>query len=162
MSDSDIRLILAKLQEAVADIKKELLAHSREQVSLRNAQYNMGESLELLQFKTDHLEDIIKEIEATQDEMIAEFYDVAEDISAVQICEKKNVNQCISMSKKKCVLRRRAAERRIQNAIDTYVKWCKDNVTVRSDDGSEHPVDDNEAIEFILFTIPRTEPVPKK
>ena len=89
MSDSDIRLILAKLQEAVADIKKELLAQSREQVSLRNAQYNMGESLELLQFKTDHLEDIIKEIEATQDEMIAEFYDVAEDISAVQICEKK-------------------------------------------------------------------------
>jgi hypothetical protein len=70
--------------------------------------------------------------------------------------------QGISMSKKKCVLRRRAAERRIQNAIDTYVKWCKDNVTVRNDDGSEHPVDDNEAIEFILFTIPRTEPVPKK
>ena len=70
--------------------------------------------------------------------------------------------QCISMSKKKCVLRRRAAERRIQNTIDTYVKWCKDNVTVRNDDGSEHPVDDNEAIEFILFTIPRTEPVPKK
>lgn len=49
----------------------------------------MGEAVELLQFKTDHLEDIIKEIEATQDEMIAEFYDVAEDISAVQICEKK-------------------------------------------------------------------------
>jgi len=89
MSDSDIRLILAKLQETVADIKKELLAHSREQVSLRNAQYNMGEAVELLQFKTDHLEDTIKEIEATQDEMIAEFYDVAEDISAVQICEKK-------------------------------------------------------------------------
>ena len=34
MSDSDIRLILAKLQEAVADIKKELLVQSREQVSL--------------------------------------------------------------------------------------------------------------------------------
>ena len=80
------------MQESISDIKKELLAQSREQVSLRNAQYNMGESLELLQFKTDHLEDIIKEIEATQDEMIAEFYDVAEDISAVQICEKKNVN----------------------------------------------------------------------
>ena len=54
MSDSDIRLILAKLQEAVADIKKELLVQSREQVSLRNAQYNMGEAVELLQFKTDH------------------------------------------------------------------------------------------------------------
>ena len=91
MSDAvtDIRLVLAKLQESISDIKKELLAQSREQVSLRNAQYNMGESVQLLQFKTDHLEDIIKEIEATQDEMIAEFYDVAEDISAVQICEKK-------------------------------------------------------------------------
>ena len=91
MSDAvtDIRLVLAKLQESISNIKKELLAQSREQVSLRNAQYNMGESVQLLQFKTDHLEDIIKEIEATQDEMIAEFYDVAEDISAVQICEKK-------------------------------------------------------------------------
>lgn len=91
MSDTatDIRLVLAKLQESISDIKKELLAQSREQVSLRNAQYNMGESVQLLQFKTDHLEDIIKEIEATQDELIAEFYDVAEDISAVQICEKK-------------------------------------------------------------------------
>ena len=39
--------------------------------------------------------------------------------------------QNTSMSKKKCVLRRRAAERRMQNAIDTYIKWCKDNVTVR-------------------------------
>ena len=91
MSDTatDIRLVLAKLQETISDIKKELLAQSREQVSLRNAQYNMGESVQLLQFKTDHLEDIIKEIEATQDELVAEFYDVAEDISAVQICEKK-------------------------------------------------------------------------
>ena len=91
MSDTatDIRLVLAKLQETISDIKKELLAQSREQVSLRNAQYNMGESVQLLQFKTDHLEDIIKEIEAAQDELIAEFYDVAEDISAVQICEKK-------------------------------------------------------------------------
>ena len=91
MSDTatDIRLVLAKLQETISDIKKELLAQSREQVSLRNAQYNMGESVQLLQFKTDHLEDIIKEIEATQDELIAEFYDVEEDISAVQICEKK-------------------------------------------------------------------------
>lgn len=91
MSDTatDIRLVLAKLQESISDIKKELLAQSREQVSLRNAQYNMGESVQLLQFKTDHLEDIIKEIEATQDELVAEFYDVAEDISAVQICEKK-------------------------------------------------------------------------
>jgi len=91
MSDTatDIRLVLAKLQETISDIKKELLAQSREQVSLRNAQYNMGESVQLLQFKTDHLEDIIREIEATQDELIAEFYDVAEDVSAVQICEKK-------------------------------------------------------------------------
>lgn len=91
MSDAvtDIRLVLAKLQESISDIKKELLAQSREQVSLRNAQYNMGESVQLLQFKTDHLEDIIKEIETTQDEMIAELYEVEEDISAVQICEKK-------------------------------------------------------------------------
>lgn len=70
--------------------------------------------------------------------------------------------QNTSMSKKKCVLRRRAAERRMQNAIDTYVKWCKDNVTVRDDNGSEHPVNDSEAIEFILLTIPQTESVPKK
>lgn len=91
MSDTatDIRLVLAKLQETISDIKKELLVQSREQVSLRNAHNNMGESVQLLQFKTDHLEDIIREIEATQDELIAEFYDVAEDISAVQICEKK-------------------------------------------------------------------------
>jgi len=50
----------------------------------------------------------------------------------------------------------------MQNAIDTYVKWCKDNVTVRDDDGLEHPVNDSEAIEFILLTIPQTESVPKK
>lgn len=91
MSDAvtDIRLVLAKLQESISDIKKELLAQSREQVSLRNAHYNLGESVQLLQFKTDHLEDIIKEIETTQDEMIAELYEVEEDISAVQISEKK-------------------------------------------------------------------------
>lgn len=39
-----------------------------------------------------------------------------------------------------------------QQARD-YIDWCYEHVSVRREDGTERPVDTNEAIEFIMYTM---------
>lgn len=62
------------------------------------------------------------------------------------------------MTSKRATLRRKRAERRVQIKIEEYISWCKDHVTIRDENGVEHPVSTSESIEFILMTMSSAKP----
>lgn len=57
------------------------------------------------------------------------------------------------MSQRKVKRERRMIRRKAIVRMREYIDWCKENVSIRNEDGSERPVTAVEAAEFIYMTM---------